>query len=37
MTLHQIWIAEIRVRGWLFTSGGPAMELTHPEQVEIMD
>lgn len=24
----------IRVRGWMFTSGGPAIELTHPEQVE---
>lgn len=27
---------QIRVRGWLFTSGGPAMELTHPEQVEVL-
>lgn len=26
---------EIRVRGWLFTSGGAAIELTHPEQLEV--
>lgn len=26
----------LRVRGWLFEKNGPAMELTHPEQVEIL-
>lgn len=26
----------VRVRGWLFASGGAAMELTHPEQVELL-
>jgi len=26
---------QIRVRGWLFTSGGAAIELTHPEQIEV--
>jgi micrococcal nuclease len=26
----------IRARGWLFEKNGPAIELTHPEQVEIL-
>lgn len=26
----------VRVRGWLFERNGPALELTHPEQVEIL-
>ena len=26
----------VRVRGWLFEKNGPAMELTHPEQVEVI-
>lgn len=35
------WLASlkgktIRVRGWLFERNGPAIELTHPEQVEIL-
>lgn len=26
----------VRVRGWLFRMNGPAMELTHPEQLEVI-
>ena len=27
----------VRVRGWLYDRNGPAIDLTHPEQLEILD
>lgn len=27
----------VRVRGWLLEAGGPLIELSHPEQIEILD
>ncbi|HSK39454.1 MAG TPA: thermonuclease family protein [Arenibaculum sp.] len=27
----------IRVRGWVYTYNGPAIDVTHPEQIEVLD
>jgi len=27
----------VRVRGWIYERNGPTMDLTHPEQVEMLD
>lgn len=33
--LHNLEGKKVRVRGWVFDKNGPAIELTHPEQLEI--
>jgi hypothetical protein len=27
----------VRVRGWLYERDGPAIEATHPEQIEVLE
>lgn len=37
MDLMALEGAQIRVRGWLYETNGPAVSLTHPAQLEIVD
>jgi hypothetical protein len=37
MDLMALEGAQIRVRGWLYETNGPAVSLTHPAQLEIID
>jgi endonuclease YncB( thermonuclease family) len=37
MDLMALEGAQIRVRGWLYDTNGPAVSLTHPAQLEIVD
>lgn len=37
MDLKALEGKRLRLRGWLYERNGPAMDLTHPEQVEVLD
>lgn len=37
MTIEDLTGSRVRLRGWIVSRGGPAIELTHPAQLEILD